>query len=108
MSTSVDPQNAHARLDLLKLRFAETVLREFNILRVRQKSLANLVRWKKQGTWCSAYDEWTDLMTSGSDADVINAMTSPDENANRLRQSPPFVGLLDQATVDGLPKKLNL
>jgi len=96
--------NAHVKLDRLKLRLSMAVLDQVEISTVRSVSLANLERWKGQGTWGGTYDEWAILMTSGTDAEIITAMTSPDENSNRLRQSPPYVGILDQDTV----RRLNM
>jgi hypothetical protein len=87
-------QNAQSRLDALKLQFAKTVLRSVDMDALRRRSLANLERWRKSGSWCTAFAEWEELMASGSDADVVAAMTGSDENANRLRQSAPYVGLL--------------
>lgn len=87
-------QNAQSRLDALKLQSAETVLRSVDMDALRRRSLANLKRWRKSGSWCAAFAEWEELMASGSDAEVVAAMTGSDENANRLRQSAPYVGLL--------------
>lgn len=86
-------------LDQFKLRAAQAIVATFDMARIRQKSLANLDRWNAQGVWCSAHDEWRSLMTSGSDADIIAVMTGENEYANRLRQSPPYSGLLDVLTV---------
>jgi hypothetical protein len=59
---------------------------------VKKKTYKVSSPWRTQGTWCSAYGEWEALMRNGSDQEVIAAMTGPDENANRLRQSPPYAG----------------
>lgn len=87
-------QNAQSRLDALKLQFAQTVLRSVDMDALRRRSLANLKRWRESESWCTAFAEWEELMASGSDAEVVAAMTGSDENANRLRQSAPYVGLL--------------
>lgn len=87
-------QNAQSRLDALKLDFARAIIESVDMVILRRHSLANLERWKRRGSWSSAFAEWEDLMTHGSDTDVTEAMTGPDENANRLRQSAPYVGLL--------------
>lgn len=85
--------NAQSRLDAGKLKFAQNVLSFVDMDTLRRHSLANLKRWRQRGSWCSAFAEWERLMASGSDAEVVAAMTDPDENANRLRQSAPYVGL---------------
>lgn len=89
-------RNSHEILDEFKLRLAEATLRCADLQTIRTKSLSNLQRWKEKGTWGPAYDEWWKLMVIGSDAEVMAAMTSPDEDANRMRQSPPYVGIVDQ------------
>jgi hypothetical protein len=90
--------NAHTELDKLKLARALEILRTVEMKKIREKSLENLRRWKEKGTWCSAYDEWTNLMRNGTDAEVSAVMSGTDENSNRLRQSSPYAGLLDQQT----------
>lgn len=89
-------RNSHEVLDDFKLRMAVVTLQCADLPTIRAMSLANLKRWKDKGTWGLVYDEWFKLMVSGSDAEVIGAMTGPDENANRLRQSPPYVGIVNQ------------
>lgn len=86
--------NAQSRLDERKLATAKLLLARFTIGEIRRKSLANLQAWHVNGTWVSASEEWRALMASGSDAQIIAVMTGRGENANRLRQSPPYVGLL--------------
>lgn len=98
-------RNDHAKLDEKKRQRAIYILERVSLTTIRQMSLDTLARWKNQGTWCSAYSEWAELMSSGSDEAVIYAMTSFDENSNRLRQSPPYTAfhyLFDQVE---LPKK---
>ena len=87
-------QNAQSRLDAHKLELAQTVLRSVDMDTLRRRSLANLKRWRENGSWCSAFAEWEKLMAMDSDAAVVATMTGSDENANRLRQSAPYAGLL--------------
>lgn len=94
--------SAHHVLDELKRSLALAVVRNFTPREIRAQSLANLHRWKKQGTWVPAYDEWTNVMANGSDGELFAAMLGRDGNANRLRQSMPFVGLLSQQEVKDL------
>lgn len=93
---------SHEVLDELKRSLALAVVRRFTPQEIRAQSLANLHRWKSQGTWVSAYDEWTHLMEHGGDGELFAAMLSRDDRSNRLRQSMPFVGLLSQREVKQL------
>lgn len=93
---------SHAVLDELKRFLALAVVRRFTPQEIRAQSLANLHRWKNQGTWFSAYDEWKRLMETGGDGELFAAMLGHDDRSNRLRQSMPFVGLLSQKEVEHL------
>jgi hypothetical protein len=86
-------------LDELKRSLSLAVVRHFSPQEIRAQSLANLYRWKSQGTWVSAYDQWTEILSRGSDGELFNAMLGRDDNSNRLRQSMPYVGLLSQDEV---------
>ena len=90
-------------LDELKRELALAVVRRFTPREIRAQCLANLHRWKQQGAWVSAYDEWQDLVKRGDDGELYAVMLGRDERANRLRQSPPYVGLLPREEV----RKLN-
>jgi antitoxin component of MazEF toxin-antitoxin module len=92
-------RSSHSRLDELKRSLSLSVVRHCTPAEIRAQSLANLHRWKKQGTWVSAYDEWTDIMTRGGDGELFAAMLGRDDGAHRLRQSMPYVGLLAQEEV---------
>jgi hypothetical protein len=94
--SSDEAGKAQAELDAKKLHRAIHLLANFPISTIRAKSLENIQRWVANGTWVSALDEWHDIMLSGADDDVIGAMTGTDERSNRLRQSPPYVGLLSR------------
>lgn len=89
-------ENVHDRLDIFKLAAAKAVLETTEMPKLREHGISNLVRWRNSGVWCSAYGEWLELLTEGSDAEVIDAMIGQGENANRLRQSPPYTGLLSE------------
>lgn len=65
--------------------------------KLRQHGISNLTRWRDSGVWCSAFGEWLDLLVNGSDAQVLEAMIGESENSNRLRQSPPYTGLLSES-----------
>lgn len=98
----------HEKLDKLKLLTAIAVLEEASMSTIRARSLFSLDRWNRQGVWVSAHDEWRALMASGTDEEVIAVMSGQDENSNRLRQSPPYVGLISPDTRRKLLKKAGL
>jgi antitoxin component of MazEF toxin-antitoxin module len=86
-------------LDELKRSIALAVVRDFTAAQIRAQILANLHRWRKQGAWVSAYDEWRDIARRGDDGELFAAMLGHDDTAKRLRESMPFVGLLPQSEV---------
>jgi antitoxin component of MazEF toxin-antitoxin module len=93
---------SHRTLDELKRSIALAVLRRFTPREIRAQILGNLYRWRSQGTWVPAYDEWRDLASREDDAALFAAMLGRDERAVTLRQSMPFVGLLSQDEVKRL------
>lgn len=94
--------STHVMLDELKRKLASEVVSRFTPKLIRAQSLANLSRWKKNGVWGPVYAEWQEILESGSDGDLFAAMLGPDESSNRLRQSPPYVGLLPREVVTRL------
>lgn len=94
--------NKQTQLDEKKLSNAKRVLQLCTLDQIRKKSLINITRWNSRGTWVSAHDEWRVLMEKGTDAEIIAVMTGTDERSNRLRQSPPYVGLVDIDQFGGL------
>jgi len=96
------PGASHALLDELKRSLSLAVIRRCTPQEIRAQSLANLYRWKAQGTWVSAYEEWTEILQNGDDGELFAAMLGRDDNSVRLRQSMPYVGLLSEAEVKKL------
>ena len=90
---------SQAALDELKRRLAAAVVTRCSARQIRAQGLANLYRWKKSGAWVSAYDEWQRILESGDDGELFATMLGRDERSNRLRQSPPYVGLLPRDEV---------
>jgi antitoxin component of MazEF toxin-antitoxin module len=90
---------SHALLDELKRKLASEVVSRFTPNLIRAHGLANLSRWKKGGVWGPAYAEWQEILERASDGDLFAVMLGRDENSNRLRQSPPYVGLLPREVV---------
>lgn len=95
-----DRPNQQTLLDAKKLASAERVLRCCTIDQIRRKSLANIARWNSNGTWVSAHDEWRLLMEQGTDEEISAVMTGTDQRCNRLRQSPPYVGLVEPVSIN--------
>lgn len=90
---------SHRELDDLRLSVSMAVIRRHTAREIRAKILANLHRWKRQDSWVSAYDEWDHIARSEDDGTLFAAMLGRDENAVRLRQSMPYIGLLPQHEV---------
>jgi antitoxin component of MazEF toxin-antitoxin module len=103
---TIRPLRRHADsqglLDELKRKLAVAVTSRCTANQIRAQSLANLQRWQANGAWVSAYDEWREILESGDDGLLFAAMLGRDERANRLRQSPPYVGLLPRDEVRAL------
>jgi antitoxin component of MazEF toxin-antitoxin module len=91
-----------AMLDDLKRKLASEVVSRFTPNLIRAHGLANLSRWRKNGVWGPVYAEWQEILQSASDGDLFAAMLGRDESSNRLRQSPPYVGLLPREVVGRL------
>jgi antitoxin component of MazEF toxin-antitoxin module len=93
------PGSAKSRLNELRFQSALAVVRDFTPRQIKAKSLANLHRWKSNGTWVKAYDEWRAIVEDPDDGRLFAAMLGRDEDAIRLRQSAPYVGLLSREEV---------
>jgi len=103
---SIHPPRARAGsqelLNELKRRLALAITARCTAHEIRAQSLANLQRWQDSGSWVSAYEEWRQLLLTGDDGVLFAAMLGRDERSNRLRQSPPYVGLLPRDEVRAL------
>lgn len=93
---------SHRELDDLRLSLSLAVIRRHTAREIRAKIAANLHRWRQQGSWVTAYDEWNHIARSEDDGALFAAMLGRDEDAVRLRQSMPYVGLLPQQEVQKL------
>src|SRR5258705_8713548 len=94
---------SHESLDELKRRIASAVVARCTPKQIRAHGLANLHRWKASGGWGAAYDEWADILRDPDEGVLFSAMLGRDQRSVRLRQSPPYVGLLPREEV----RKLN-
>jgi len=90
---------SHQELDELRRSLALAVVRSFSAPQIRAQILGNLHRWKRQGVWGAAYDEWLVIAQRGEDGALYAAMLGRDDAAQRLRQSAPFVGLLSREEI---------
>lgn len=102
------PRGATSKADLDELRLARAleVVRRFSPREIRAKSLANLHRWRGIGSWGKVYDEWLEIIQDPDDGRLYSAMLGRDEDAVRLRQSPPYVGLLPPDVVRAMNEKV--
>jgi len=90
---------SHRELDELRRSIALAVVRRHTSREIRAQILANLHRWKDRGVWGRAYEEWQDIASGSDDGRLFAAMLGRDDEAVRLRQSAPFVGLLAKEEV---------
>ncbi len=93
-------------LNALRLERALEIVRRFTPREIRAKGLANLYRWKANGTWCTAYGDWETILEDPDDGRLFAAMLGRDENSVRLRQSAPYIGLLPADVVREMNEKM--
>ena len=96
----------HVKLDYQKQQIGELLLEHHSLKAIRAKSLENLRRWRAKNVWNDAYEQWEAILKHGSNAQLVKTMTSPDDESNRLRQSMPYVGLLDRKLLQALNEKV--
>ncbi|HEX5458847.1 MAG TPA: AbrB/MazE/SpoVT family DNA-binding domain-containing protein [Steroidobacteraceae bacterium] len=96
---------SHRELDELRRSIALAVVERHTPREIRAQILANLHRWKQQGVWGRAYEEWRDIASDNDDGRLFAVMLGRDERAVRMRQSAPFVGLLPKEEVRRLNEK---
>jgi antitoxin component of MazEF toxin-antitoxin module len=87
------------QLDEHKRRLAAAVVARFAARHIRAHSLGNLHRWRANGVWNSAYDEWKRLLEHADDGELFALILGRDERSNEMRQSPPYVGMLSREEV---------
>jgi hypothetical protein len=91
--------SSHASLDAIKHKISCTVLATFTLVEIKQRSLTNIERWRENGAFCQAYADWIAIILDPDDRRMIAAMVGLDDEANRLRQSIPYVGMLDREII---------
>ena len=90
------------QLDEHKRRLAAAVVSRFTAQHIRAHGLGNLHRWKANGVWNSAYDQWKRLLEREDDGELFALRLGRDERSNQMRQSPPYVGMLSREDVGRL------
>jgi antitoxin component of MazEF toxin-antitoxin module len=90
---------SHQELDELRRSLALAVVRRFTTREIRAQILANLHRWKRQDVWGPAYEQWREIAQDKDDGRLYAVMLGRDDDAVRLRQSAPYVGLLPREEV---------
>jgi hypothetical protein len=96
------PRNAHARRDDEKLRLHRAIAQQ--LLREPERVLgiaeANLRRWRERDEDTPYYEEWEDLLRTLGVQELAALIVSDSEEARRLRQSTPFVGVVPREERD--------
>jgi hypothetical protein len=75
----------------LHARVAEKLSRQPELVGIARE---NLDRWEQHRGLDTAVEEWRSLLRTLPLADLLRLLTEEGENANRLRQSSPFAGVL--------------
>jgi hypothetical protein len=78
-----------------KLLMARYIAATVEVSEIRKRCLENMARWRSQGSSNLLWDEWEKLLISGTDYEVIYAMTvDNDKCCNNLRRAGPYAGLV--------------
>ena len=91
--------NPHERIDDENRerdeRLAALIRRQPEVIEIARRNLRHwAVRW---GELTPAWQEWAQLLRMLSPAQVADFLESQTPKANRLRQSTPFLGVLEEA-----------
>ncbi|TDK61212.1 hypothetical protein [Sapientia aquatica] len=92
-------RNKQDTLDEIKLKISLEIVSRFDVFTIKKKSIENLLRWKSNGTWSVSYELWLTILNDRDEQKLIGCMTGLDQRSNQMRQSMPYVGLLDQSVV---------
>lgn len=77
----------------LHARIAEKLRQDPTLI---SQALANIDRWAERSGTDRALHEWREILTSRPLGEVVALLAEDSENADRLRQSTPFAGVLTQ------------
>lgn len=92
-------ENSQNRLDTIKHRISCEVLATFPISEIKKRSMGNIERWRINGFESKAYDEWVEIIKDQDNQKMISAMIGLNQRSNQLRQSIPYVGMIDKEIV---------
>lgn len=97
-------RDAHARRDDEKLRLHHAVARL--LLRDPERVLAiardNLRRWRLDDADAPYYEEWDEILRTRGVHELAEFIVADSEDARRLRQSTPFVGVVPREERDAI------
>src|SRR5205807_7817021 len=83
---------SHQELDELRRSIAVAIIRRFTPREIRAQILANLRRWKRQGVWMVAYEEWRDIAAGEDDGELFEAMIGRDFILSSRRRHTRLLG----------------
>lgn len=94
--------NAHELRDEEKLRLHQLVARELarDPRRVLDIAIENLRRWTDSDSESPYYREWLEILRTYSVQELAALLVADTEEARRLRQSTPFVGVVSREERD--------
>lgn len=100
--TWLPTMNAHAKRDEERLQLHRVIARMLLEDPERVLSIArdNLRRWRLQDPDAPYYEEWDQLLRGSGAAELAELLVADSEDARRLRQSTPFVGVVPQEERD--------
>jgi hypothetical protein len=93
----------HSEIDQVSLEMARRVAERLrHNPELREIARANLARWSRQnaaaGALLRCYAEWEEILSRPVD-EICELLCSASDEAQRLRQNSPFVGVLSPAEV---------
>jgi hypothetical protein len=93
----------HSEIDQVSLEMARRVAARLRLHpELLDMARANLARWSRQnasaGSLLRCYAEWEDILSRPIE-EICDLLCSEAEDAQRLRQNSPFVGVLSPAEV---------
>lgn len=96
--------DAHARRDDEKLRLHRAVARRLLLDPERVLAIArdNLRRWRLDHAAAPYYEEWDEILRTRSVHELAEILVADSEDARRLRQNTPFVGVIPREERDAI------
>ena len=90
-------KHSHQMMDAWGLAMARLIAEKIrvnpNLMEVPRR---NLERWKqKYGKLEAAHSEWENILNQNSTEQILEILTQDNDEGQRLRQSDPFAGILN-------------